>query len=57
MTGYILADNFTLNRSTEGTYSACDLNIATALLAGSELESMTTEGDESIKNRGALMLQ
>ncbi|MDE9571125.1 hypothetical protein [Xenorhabdus bovienii] len=54
MTGYILADNFTLNRSTEGTYSAFDLNIATALLAGSELESMTTEGDAMMKSPNGL---
>ncbi|MDC9615502.1 hypothetical protein PSI19_16820 [Xenorhabdus khoisanae] len=49
MTGYILADNFTLNRSEEGTYSAFDLNIATALLAGSKLEGMTNEGDAMMK--------
>ncbi|MBD2780842.1 hypothetical protein [Xenorhabdus szentirmaii] len=49
MTGYILADNFTLNCSDEGTYSAFDLNIATALLSGSKLDSITSEGDAMMR--------
>ncbi|MCC8379094.1 hypothetical protein [Xenorhabdus sp. PB30.3] len=49
MTGYILADNFTLNRSEAGHYATFDLNIATALLAGSTLEGMTDEGDAIMK--------